>query len=101
MARRVIWSRVAANDLQSIAEYIERDSPRYAASVIDKILTLARNLPQYPYLGRVVPEFGRTDVRERFVFSYRVVYRVSEESILIVNVIHGRRLYDTDLGKLS
>lgn len=100
MVRRVIWSRVAANDLQSIAEYIERDSPRYAASVIDKILTLARNLPQYPYLGRVVPEFGHTDVRERFVFSYRVVYRVSEESILIVNVIHGRRLYDTDLAKL-
>lgn len=100
MARRVIWSRVAANDLQSIAEYIERDSPRYAASVIDKILTLARNLPQYPYLGRVVPEFGRADVRERFVFSYRVVYRVSEESILVVNVIHGRRLYEIDLEKL-
>lgn len=100
MARRVIWSRVAVNDLQSIAEYIERDSRRYAAAVTDKILTLARNLPHYPYLGRVVPEFGRTDVRERFVFSYRVVYRVSEESILIVNVIHGRRLYDTDLAKL-
>lgn len=48
----------------------------------------------------MVPEFGRADVRERFVFSYRVVYRVNEESILVVNVIHGRRLYDTDLAKL-
>lgn len=43
MARRVIWSRVAANDLQSIAEYIERDSRRYAAAVTDKILNLAPN----------------------------------------------------------
>ena len=52
MARRVIWSRVAANDLQSIAEYIERDSPSYAAAVTDKILTLAPN-PQAIFTARL------------------------------------------------
>lgn len=96
MAQRLIWSLAAANDLQSIAEYIERDSPRYAAAVVGKIVALARSLPRHPLLGRVVPEFGRPDVRERFVFSYRVVYQVRDEVLVIVNVIHGRRLYEPD-----
>ncbi len=93
MAQRLIWSVAAADDLQSIAEYIARDSPRYAAAVVDKILDLARSLPSHPRMGRVVPEFARTDVRERFVFSYRVVYQIRADDIVVVNVIHGRRQY--------
>ncbi|MCL4778588.1 MAG: type II toxin-antitoxin system RelE/ParE family toxin [Gammaproteobacteria bacterium] len=96
MARRLIWSVAAADDLQSIAEYIERDSPHYAAAVVSKIVTLARSLPRHPRLGRVVPEFGRDDVRERFVYSYRVIYQVRDEVLVVVNVIHGRRLYEPD-----
>jgi len=95
MAYRIIWSLAAADDLQSIAAYIERDSPRYAVAVVDKIITLTRSLPAQPYMGRVVPEFGRKDIRERFVFSYRVVYRVTAEAIVVVNIIHGRRQYES------
>jgi len=74
MAYCVIWSDEAADDLQSIAEYIERDSPRYVAAVVDKITALTRSLPKYPRLGRVVPEFEREDIRKRSMFSYRVIY---------------------------
>lgn len=69
MALRVIWTDDAADDLQAIADYIERDSPRYAAAVIGKIIALSRNLPLFPRIGRVVPEFSREDIRERFMFS--------------------------------
>jgi len=100
MAQRLIWSVAAADDLHSIAEYIARDSPRYAEAVADKILALTRSLPRHPRLGRVVPEFGREDVRERFVFSYRVIYQVRQDAIVIVNVIHGRRLYSPDAAGL-
>jgi len=100
MAQRLIWSLAAADDLQSIAEYIERDSPRYAAAVVGKIVALARSLPRHPKLGRVVPEFARDDVRERFVYSYRVIYQVQDEALVIVNVIHGRRHYAPDATAL-
>jgi plasmid stabilization system protein ParE len=96
MAQRLIWTLAAADDLQSIAEYIERDSPRYAAAVVGKIIALARTLPRHPHLGRVVPEYARPDVRERFVFSYRVIYQVRNDALVIINVIHGRRLYAPD-----
>ncbi len=96
MAHRLIWTVAAAEDLRSIAEYIERDSPRYAAAVVEKIVALARSLPQFPRLGRAVPEFARDDVRERFVYSYRVIYQIRADVLVIVNVIHGRRLYEPD-----
>ncbi|MGH8398892.1 MAG: type II toxin-antitoxin system RelE/ParE family toxin [Gammaproteobacteria bacterium] len=101
MAYRVIWSDEASDDLKAIAEYIERDSPRYAAAVVDKITALTRNLPKFPRLGRAVPELEREDIRERFMFSYRIVYQLREDSILIVNVIHGRRQYRHDVSILN
>ena len=101
MAQRLIWSAAAADDLQSIVEYIARDSPRYAVAVADKILALTGSLSRHPRLGRVVPEFERADVRERFVFSYRVIYQVRPDAIVVVNVIHGRRLYSPDTAGLS
>lgn len=63
---------------------------------MDKIVTLARSLPVHPHMGRTVPEFGRKELRERFVYSYRIIYQVREEDIVVVNIIHGRRLYVPD-----
>lgn len=93
MVQRVIWSLEAAEDLEAIAEYIERDSSRYATVVVEKITMLARSLPTHPRMGRKVPEFDRDDLRERFVYSYRVIYQIRDEAIIVVNVIHGRRPY--------
>ncbi len=43
-------------------------------------------------MGRVVPEIGEKNIRERFVYSYRVIYRIELEPILVVAVIHGSRV---------
>ena len=37
MAYKVKWSPEAIDDLESIREYINRDSPKYASIVISKI----------------------------------------------------------------
>jgi plasmid stabilization system protein ParE len=41
-----------------------------------------------------VPEFDDENVRELIAYSYRVIYRVEAEEVLVAAVIHGRR----DLG---
>ena len=92
MDYQVDWSPEAIEDVEAIAEYISRDSEFYAGAVVSKILELARNLPQFPGAGRVVPELGDENTRERFVYSYRLIYRIERERILVVAVIHGRRL---------
>ena len=45
-------------------------------------------------MGRVVPEIGDENIRELFIYSYRVIYRIEKERILIVAVIHGKRLVE-------
>jgi plasmid stabilization system protein ParE len=94
MAYRVAWSPRAVEDLESIAEYIAADSAAYAAAVVKTILHTARSLSQFPRSGRVVPEIADENIREWFAYSYRVIYRIDEESITIAAVVHGRRLLD-------
>ena len=92
MARGLAWSPEAVEDIEAIASFIERDSAWYARAVASKLVETAESIPQFPELGRVVPEIGDPSIRERFVYSYRVIYRVEPERILVAAVIHGSRL---------
>ena len=44
-------------------------------------------------MGRVVPEEGRPNIREVFLRTYRIVYRVRVGSILVLTVFDGHRLF--------
>jgi plasmid stabilization system protein ParE len=92
MACRVVWSDEAARDLELIAEYIARDSPAYASSVVRTLVDAGRTLEQFPFAGRAVPEAAEPTLREVFVYSYRVIYRATSDAVTILAVIHGRRL---------
>ena len=94
MDHEVKWSPEAIEDLDSIAEYIARDSEFYARAVVTEIVAVARNLYEYPMMGRIVPETGDTHIRERTVYNYRLVYRYEPQRILVVAVIHGKRLLE-------
>lgn len=90
----VVWSPEALDDVDDIARYIARDSIFYAAAVVEKILAVASGLGQFPQSGRIVPELNQPDIRERFVYSYRLIYRIEQARILVTAVMHGRRLLD-------
>lgn len=94
MASKVVWSPEALEDVEAIARYIARDSPHYAATVVEKILATVKIFEAFPHVGRVVPELGDPAILECFAYSYRIVYRVSLDSVMIVTVIHGKRLLD-------
>lgn len=91
MARVVVWSPEAVEDVEAIAAYIQRDSNWYAKAVVSKIVDTVESIPEFPELGRAVPEVGDVEIRERFVHRYRVIYRLDASRILIVAVIHGRQ----------
>ena len=38
-----------------------------------------------------MPEIGDERIRERLIYSYRLVYRLEHDRILVVAVIHGKR----------
>jgi plasmid stabilization system protein ParE len=92
MAHRLVWSPEAIEDIEAIASYIEHDSLWYAKAVASKIVATAETIPDYPELGRIVPEIGDRLIRERFVYSYRIIYRIESEQIVVAAVVHGSRL---------
>ena len=92
MADRVSWSPSAIADVNAIAAYIARDSPAYASGVVSQILNATRSLNSFPSSGRVVPEFGDEAIREKLVYGYRIIYRITGEEVTIVTVIHGKRI---------
>lgn len=92
MDYRLTWSLEAIKDVEQIAEYIARDSPRYASVVVDKLTAMAAKIASSPRSGRMTPEFGMDEIRERTVFSYRLIYRIEPGVITLAAVIHGKRL---------
>ena len=90
---RLNWTNQAAADLKAIAEYIARDSAKYAKIQIKRIRFKARQLSKQPLSGKPVPEANRSDVRELIEGKYRIIYRVkSEDRIDILTVPHSARL---------
>lgn len=94
MDKHVVWSPEAVEDLETIAEFIGRDSAFYASSVVTKVLAVSRSLAEAPFIGRVVPELGDDRIRERFIYSYRLIYRIRDDDILVAAIIHGKRLIE-------
>ena len=94
MALKLEWSEEALEDVESIATYIEKDSPTYAKSVVSKFFEKAELLQEFSELGRKVPEFNDVSIREIFIYSYRLIYQFKKEKILFVAVVHGKRLLE-------
>ena len=95
MARKVIWAYAAEEDLEAAASYIHKDSPAYAASFVDRVLGAGRSLNEFAERGRSVTEFRDDNIREIFIYSYRLVYRIEDDRICILALIHGRRDFQT------
>ena len=94
MAYRLEWSAEALEDIESIATYIEKDSPIYAKSVVSKFFEKAELLQEFPKTGRMVPEFDNETIREIFIYSYRLIYKIENNVVLLVAVVHGKRLLE-------
>ena len=97
MAVNIIWSEKSIDDLESIAIYIEKDSIYYAKSVVSTIFSKVDILLDFPLLGRVVPEYQDENIRELFVYSYRLIYKINKNNISIVTIIHGKRILTSSL----
>ncbi|HEV3026313.1 MAG TPA: type II toxin-antitoxin system RelE/ParE family toxin [Planctomycetota bacterium] len=88
---QVSWSPSSLLDLDSIADFIARDSAHFASLFVQSIVAKVEKLSEFPLSGRVVPEYGREDLREFIFENYRIVYRVRGDLIEVAAVIHGAR----------
>ncbi len=88
------WTERARQDLLAIGQYIAQNNPENALRWLSQLRERAQNAAENPLAGRVVPEFGRADIREVFLKSYRIVYLIGENSIDVLTVFEGHQLLD-------
>ena len=89
---KIDWSQRSISDLQALHDYIAQDSQLYAERFVAKLVRATEPLADFPELGRRVPEEpDQPNVQELPVQTYRIVYRVEAERILIATVLHGSR----------
>lgn len=87
----VEWSDVARDDLADMVAYISRDSVFYAQAFGEKVVLATRRLEAFPESGRMIPEAEDTTLREIIVQGYRIMYKLQEDRVLILAVMHGSR----------
>jgi len=86
----VRWDNKAVESLRDIYEYIKEESPSGATKVRKALLSLARSLgdfpekyPQEPYLKEETNNY-----RSVSKWSYKLIYEVTDEEVIIVLVFH-------------
>jgi plasmid stabilization system protein ParE len=61
---KIKWTEKASCNLESIHEYISRDSEIYATRFAKSLIKATKRLVDMPYSGRIVHEFESNDFRE-------------------------------------
>ena len=90
-AIRIAESAVA--DLEAIrAWYTEQGVPDVGERLIREIIDSIDALTDHPEMGRVVPEFDQTFLRELIRPPFRIVYRREQKLIRVVRIWRSERL---------
>ena len=90
----VIWAKTAENDLLKIIEYIAQNNPVNSIKVLRKIKKQTEELYHSPKRCRIVPELydqGITQYREMIITPWRIMYRISDETVYVLSVLDSRR----------
>jgi addiction module RelE/StbE family toxin len=94
---KIVWTDPAVEDLRELHAYIARDSEMYAGGFVERIILAAERLVAHPKLGRIVSETTDESIRELIFQRYRIIYRIDNDTIELLSVIHGAR----ELGELK
>lgn len=85
---RLRWTLAAADDLDSIGDYLAKHLPALAKSTIQEIYQVILTLRTIPNRGRIGREEGTRElVLPRL--PYIVIYRVRDDDVEILHIYHG------------
>jgi plasmid stabilization system protein ParE len=93
----VSWTQNAKRELRAVHDYVAQNSPRYAQGLVDRITRKTEQLAQFPQFGPEVPEYEDESIRELLEHPYRIIYRVRQDRVEILSVVHGARQLPPDV----
>ena len=91
---KVVLTRSAEADLESIGDWIAKDSPRRALTFIQELRTRCTELGDHPEAFPLVPRYETHGIRRRVYGNYLIFYRAEETQVTILYILHGARDYE-------
>jgi len=87
---KILWTEPAGKDLDHIEDFIKEDNPVAAVNVVLSIIDAVDILLfEHSHIGKT----GRVDGTREWVVpaypSYIIVYRVNEDNLEIIRILHG------------
>jgi toxin ParE1/3/4 len=90
----VRWTATAEHDLDSITGFVAEDSLDEALKILERMRKKAFGLRVLPERGRVVPELKEQGIilyREIIIAPWRMIFRISGETVYVLAVLDARR----------
>lgn len=56
---------------------------------MDRLTRRSQQIATFPHSGRIVPDYGAPDIREVVEPPYRILYRIRQDRIDILAVMHS------------
>ena len=91
--RKIEFTTSAINDLEDIKiYYTEQQVPQIGDKFISEIISHVETLIDQSEIGRIVPEFQVTHIRELIHGAFRIVYQINDSVIYVIRIWRSERL---------
>jgi toxin ParE1/3/4 len=91
---RVVLTDAAKADLREIAFFIARDNKVRAQSFVSELRARALDTGNMPRAFPLVPRYEHHGIRRRPHRDYLIFYRIEDQRISIIRILHGARDYE-------
>lgn len=91
---KVVWTSRAFDQLERAINYIKEERGySYATIVLDKIIKSTSRLAKHPQMGPIEQLLKHKKFEYRFLvaFSYKIIYRVDKDKVVVSRVFHTSR----------
>lgn len=92
---KVVLTAEALYDLEQIGDYIARDRPVRARTFVAELAAAARKIGEIPNGFPLVPRYESHGVRRRVHGACLIFYRIADDHVSILHVLHGARDYES------
>lgn len=95
---RVVVTEAAKADLNVIGEFIRPHNRRRALTFVDELIECCDAIADMPNAYPLVPRYEHWLIRRRVHGDYLIFYRIREEVIEVIHILHGARDYEALLS---
>ncbi|MGJ5175093.1 type II toxin-antitoxin system RelE/ParE family toxin [Bradyrhizobium oligotrophicum] len=90
----VILTAEAEADLDQIVEFVAAQSPASALKLLRELLDKCNALRDAPRGYPLVPRYEDRGIRRRPFGNFLIFYRVRDDAIEVIHILHGARDYE-------